>query len=65
MIQRKVLTPNDRTNLRQLAERIHAFGRRYSAPGKPFAWCFNRTDLERRLREPLLQPDPDELLVAG
>src|SRR5438105_15248210 len=36
IIQRKVLTPNDCTSLRQLAERIHAFGRRYSALGKPF-----------------------------
>ena len=25
--------------------------------GKPFAWCFTRQDLERRLRDPQLQPE--------
>ena len=64
IIQRKVLTPNDCTSLPQLAERIHAFGRRYSALAKPFAWCFTRTDLERRLREPLLQTQSGDLLAA-
>lgn len=58
IIQRKVLKPNDYTNLDELTEAIHAFGRRYSALGKPFAWCFTRQDLERRLREPLLQLEP-------
>jgi transposase len=57
IIQRKVLKPNDYTSLEELEEAIHAFGRRYSALEKPFAWCFTRQDLERCLREPLLQPD--------
>jgi transposase len=65
IIQRKVLTPNDCTSLDELAKRIHAFGRRYSALGKPFAWCFTRQDLERRLREPLLQPEPVTLATAA
>jgi hypothetical protein len=42
IIQRKLLTPNDYTSLEELAEALHAFGRRYSALGKPFAWCFTR-----------------------
>ena len=55
IIQRKVLTPNDCTSLQELEDRIIEFGRRYSALGKLFAWYFTRQDLERRLREPLLQ----------
>lgn len=58
ILQRKVLTPNDCTSLQELAERIVTFGERYSALNKPFAWCFTRRDLEQRLRESLLQPEP-------
>ena len=57
IIQRKVLTPNDCTSLDELIERIPAFGNRYSALDKPFAWRFTSQDLERRLRDPLLQPE--------
>ena len=57
ILQRKVLTPNDLYSLTELIDRIHAFGTRYSALEKPFAWLFSRHELERRLREPLLQPD--------
>ena len=57
IIQRKVLTPNDYSSLEQLEHALHAFATRYSALGKPFAWCFTRQDLERRLRDPQLQPD--------
>jgi len=63
--ERKVLKPNDYTSLQELAEAIHAFGRRYSALGKPFAWCFTRQDLERRLREPLLEPEAVTLATAA
>jgi hypothetical protein len=56
ILQRKVLTPNDFTNLDELIDCIAQFGRRYSALGKPFAWCFTRRDLEQRHREPSLQP---------
>jgi hypothetical protein len=56
IIQRKVLTPNDCASLDELIERLIAFGKRYSALGRPFAWRFTRQDLERRLREPFLQP---------
>ena len=65
ILQRKVLTPNDFSSLEELAQRINDFGRRYSALGKPFAWCFTRQDLERRLRDPLLQPDPVILSTAA
>jgi hypothetical protein len=65
IIQRKVLKPNDYTSLEELVEALHAFGKRYSALGKPFAWCFTRQDLERRLRDPLLQPDGLTLASAA
>jgi hypothetical protein len=65
IIQRKVLTPNDCTSLQELADRIIEFGTRYSALGKPFAWCFTRQDLERRLREPLLQSGAATLATAA
>jgi hypothetical protein len=48
------LTPNDRASLNELVERITAFGERYSALRKPFAWTFSRLDLERQLRDPHL-----------
>ena len=65
IIQRKVLTPNDCTSLGELADRIIHFGRRYSALGQPFAWCFTRHDLARRLREPILQPETVTLASAA
>jgi transposase len=58
IIQRKVLKPNDYCSLEQLEDALQAFAKRYSALGKPFAWCFTRQELERRLREPQLQPEP-------
>ena len=62
ILQRKVLTPNDLYSLDELIQCIHAFGERYSALDKPFAWTFTRHDLERRLRDPLLQLDSPALL---
>jgi len=53
-----VLTPNHHASLKKLEERITAFGERYSALGKPFAWTFTRQDLERRLRDPFLFSEP-------
>jgi transposase len=58
IIQRKVLKPNDYSSLEQLEAALQAFAKRYSALGKTFAWCFTRQELERRLREPQLQPEP-------
>jgi DDE superfamily endonuclease len=58
IIQRKVLTPNDSTTPVELAARIHAFGQRYSALDKPFAWRFTRRELEQRLNDPHLQLQP-------
>jgi hypothetical protein len=57
IVQRKVLTPNDFLSLKELEERIIAFGQRYSSLGKPFSWTFTRQELERRLREPALHAE--------
>ena len=50
VLQRKVLTPNDLTDLDALAERILAFQDRYNATATPFDWTFTRTDLARLLQ---------------
>jgi hypothetical protein len=58
IIQRKVLKPNDYCSLEDLEDALHAFARHYSALGKPFAWCFTRQELERRLRDPNFNLNP-------
>src|SRR2546428_13459748 len=45
IIQRKVVTPNDFTALRELEDRLLAFQRRYEQTAKPFQRTFTRTDL--------------------
>ncbi|MBV9328944.1 MAG: hypothetical protein JO352_34990 [Chloroflexi bacterium] len=60
-----MLTPNDLSSLQHLEKRIIAFGARYSALGKPFAWTFTRQELERRLHDSLLDPAPVPLSLAA
>ena len=50
ILQRKVLTPNDLTDLDAPAARILAFQDRYNATATPFNWCFTRADLDRLLQ---------------
>ena len=45
VIQRKVLTPNDFTDLDQIRNRLAAFETRYNTIARPFDWKFTRTDL--------------------
>jgi DDE superfamily endonuclease len=45
IIQRKVVTPNDFTNLEQITDRLAAFELRYNALAEPFDWRFTRDDL--------------------
>jgi len=49
IVQRKVLTPNDFTNL-EVEHRRLAFERRYEAPAKPFEWKLTRKDLARLMK---------------
>jgi hypothetical protein len=63
ILQRKVLTPNDLTDLDVLTARILAFQDRYNATATPFDWRFTRTDLDRLLQriaahEPVPEPAP-------
>jgi hypothetical protein len=45
IVQRKVLTPNDFTDLDQLEQRLLAFQDRYNATATPFRWKFTAADL--------------------
>ena len=45
IVQRKVVTPNDFTALRELEDRLLAFQRRYEQTAKPFQWTFTRANL--------------------
>ena len=50
VVQRKVLTPNDFTDLDQIRDRLAAFQARYNAIARPFDWKFTRADLTDLLR---------------
>jgi transposase len=50
VVQRKVLAPNDFTDLDQIRDRLAAFEIRYNAIARPFDWKFTRTDLNDLLR---------------
>jgi hypothetical protein len=45
IVQRKVVTPNDFTSLRELEERLLAFQVRYEQTATPFQWAFTRVNL--------------------
>ena len=46
IVQRKVVSPNDFTDLDQVQDRLTAFEQRYNATAQPFKWKFTPTDLE-------------------
>ncbi len=50
IVQRKVLTPNDFTDLAAVEERLLAFERHYEEIARPFEWKFTRADLDRLLK---------------
>jgi transposase len=50
VVQRKVVTPNDFTDLAEVEARLLAFQRRYEQTAVPFDWHFTRSDLDRLLR---------------
>jgi hypothetical protein len=49
IVQRKVVNPNDFTDLDQIRGRLTGFEDRYNAVAKPFAWSFGRDDLAKLL----------------
>jgi hypothetical protein len=48
-VQRKVVSPNDFTDLDQIRDRLAAFEIRYNAIAQPFDWRFTRNDLNALL----------------
>ena len=46
IVQRKVVNPNDFTDLGQIRDRLAAFEAHYNAIARPFNWKFTRTDLD-------------------
>jgi len=56
IVQRKVVTPNDFTDLAEIATRLAAFEQRYNARATPFGWRFTTADLDNLLNR-LDQPE--------
>ena len=50
IVQRKVVSPNDFTDLDQVQYRLAAFERRYNATAQPFQWKFTTADLDKAVR---------------
>lgn len=45
VLQRKVVAPNDLTDLAEVEQRLAEFEKRYNATATPFDWKFTRDDL--------------------
>ena len=46
IVQRKVVSPNDFTDLGEVRDRLRAFEDRYNATAQPFQWRFTTSDLD-------------------
>lgn len=46
VVQRKVVSPNDFTDLSQVADRLRAFEDRFNTTAQPFQWKFTTSDLD-------------------
>ena len=51
IVQRKALTPNDFSSLRDVRKRLMDFQKYYEKLAKPFEWKFTRGDLENLLNK--------------
>ncbi|MEK2479040.1 transposase [Streptomyces noursei] len=49
VVQRKVVSPNDFTDLTEVRHRLRAFEDRYNATAQPFQWKFTTSDLDALL----------------
>jgi hypothetical protein len=45
VVQRKVVSPNDFTDLSEVEQRLTDFEKRYNQTARPFRWTFTRDDL--------------------
>ena len=68
IVQRKVVSPNDFTDLDTVIDRLSAFEARYNQAARPFKWKFTTTDLANLLdrldhhinpRSPETLPNPE------
>ena len=57
VIQRKVLTPNDFSDLAEIESRLAAFERRYEQAAAPFEWRFTPDDLAKLITKLADKPD--------
>jgi hypothetical protein len=46
LVQRKVVSPDDFTDLDEIRDRLRAFEDRYNATAQPFQWRFTTSDLD-------------------
>jgi hypothetical protein len=46
VVERKVLSPNDFTDINQVITRLAAFEARYNRTARPFKWEFTTADLD-------------------
>lgn len=46
VVQRKVVTPNDFTDLAQVRDQLRDFENHYNATAQPFQWKFTTTNLD-------------------
>ncbi len=70
IVQRKVLSPNDFTDLTEVETRLGSFEQRYNATATPFNWKFTATDLDDLLtridrHEQAHQPDTQPIKHAA
>lgn len=68
VLQRKVVSPNDFTNLDEVKQRLIEFEKRYNATATPFQWTFTRRDLRdllARISEHERQDVPTKLPHAA
>jgi transposase len=68
VVQRKVVSPNDFTDLAEVEQRLAEFEKRYNATATPFHWKFTRRDLHdllARISEHEHQDTPTELPHAA
>ena len=68
VVQRKVVSPNDFTDLAEVEQRLTEFEKRYNQTARPFDWTFTRDDLHdllERINQHEQQQTTDELGAAA
>ncbi len=61
VLQRKVITGGDFTDLGDLADKILGFQQYYNAAAEPFDWKFTKTKLRRLMERLAVHSNPDQL----